>query len=165
MIHNIFFQALPYVMMLMTMLFFIYAIVGMQLFGAITLDPGTALNRHNHFRNVFDAFLMLFRCSTGEAWPDIMMAANSGRPCDDKAHQRNATTGEILDPQKTCGNTAAAYGYFISFIFLCSFIMLNIVVAVIMDSFDYLTRDSSILGSHHLGEFITVWCEYDPLGE
>jgi hypothetical protein len=43
--------------------------------------------------------------------------------------------------------------------------MLNIVVAVIMDSFDYLTRDSSILGSHHLSEFITVWCEYDPLGE
>ena len=26
-------------------------------------------------------------------------------------------------------------------------------------------RDSSILGSHHLGEFISVWCEYDPLGE
>jgi hypothetical protein len=35
-------------------------------------------------------------------------------------------------------------------------------VAVIMDNFDYLTRDWSILGLHHLGEFVTLWSEYDP---
>lgn len=40
--------------------------------------------------------------------------------------------------------------------------MLNLFVAVIMDNFDYLTRDSSILGPHHLDEFIRVWAEYDP---
>ena len=40
--------------------------------------------------------------------------------------------------------------------------MLNLFVAVIMDNFDYLTRDSSILGSHHLSEFTTAWSEFDP---
>jgi hypothetical protein len=40
--------------------------------------------------------------------------------------------------------------------------MLNLFVAVIMDNFDYLTRDSSILGPHHLDEFIRVWADYDP---
>ena len=40
--------------------------------------------------------------------------------------------------------------------------MLNLFVAVIMDNFEYLTRDSSILGPHHLDEFIRVWAEYDP---
>lgn len=40
--------------------------------------------------------------------------------------------------------------------------MLNLFVAVIMDNFDYLTRDSSILGAHHLDEFIRCWAEYDP---
>lgn len=40
--------------------------------------------------------------------------------------------------------------------------MLNLFVAVIMDNFDYLTRDTSILGAHHLDEFIRVWAEYDP---
>ena len=40
--------------------------------------------------------------------------------------------------------------------------MLNLFVAVIMDNFDYLTRDSSILGPHHLDEYIRVWGEYDP---
>ena len=40
--------------------------------------------------------------------------------------------------------------------------MLNLFVAVIMDNFDYLTRDTSILGPHHLDEYIRVWAEYDP---
>jgi len=31
-----------------------------------------------------------------------------------------------------------------------------------MDNFDYLTRDWSILGPHHLDEFIRQWSEYDP---
>ena len=40
--------------------------------------------------------------------------------------------------------------------------MLNLFVAVIMDNFDYLTRDTSILGPHHLDEYIRVWAEADP---
>ena len=42
--------------------------------------------------------------------------------------------------------------------------MLNLFVAVIMDNFDYLTRDKSILGAHHLDEFLRVWADYDPCG-
>ena len=40
--------------------------------------------------------------------------------------------------------------------------LLNLFVAVIMDNFEYLTRDESILGPHHLDEFVRVWSEYDP---
>jgi voltage-dependent calcium channel N type alpha-1B len=85
-----------------------------------------------------------------------MLSCEAGRPCDDEAMTFNETTGRF-NP-KTCG----AYLYFVSFIFLCSFLMLNLFVAVIMDNFDYLTRDSSILGAHHLDEFIRIWAEYDP---
>lgn len=42
------------------------------------------------------------------------------------------------------------------------FQIINLFVAVIMDNFDYLTRDWSILGPHHLDEFIRLWSEYDP---
>ena len=48
-------------MMLMVMLFFIYAIVGMQMFGNIALNPNTAIERHNNFRHIGQAFMMLFR--------------------------------------------------------------------------------------------------------
>lgn len=43
-----------------------------------------------------------------------------------------------------------------------SFQIINLFVAVIMDNFDYLTRDWSILGPHHLDEYVRVWSEYDP---
>lgn len=39
---------------------------------------------------------------------------------------------------------------------------MNLFVAVIMDNFDYLTRDWSLLGPHHLDEFKKIWAEYDP---
>lgn len=47
-------------------------------------------------------------------------------------------------------------------IFFVIFQIINLFVAVIMDNFDYLTRDWSILGPHHLDEFKRIWSEYDP---
>ena len=60
-----------------------------------------------------------------------------------------------------CGSYVA-YPFFISFFVVCAFLVLNLFVAVIMDNFDYLTRDWSILGPHHLSEFVHLWSEYDP---
>ena len=110
--------------------------------------------------------MLFFRCATGEAWPSIMLACEAGRPCDPRSFRYNETElGTFqINPEKTCGSQMA-YFYFVSFIFLCSFLMLNLFVAVIMDNFDYLTRDSSILGAHHLDEFIRIWAEYDPSAE
>ncbi|CAI5456021.1 unnamed protein product [Caenorhabditis angaria] len=150
------FKALPYVCLLIGMLFFIYAIVGMQVFGNIWLNAATEINRHNNFQSFFNAVILLFRCATGEGWQDIMMAAVQGKECASaNSEQYNALKGN------TCGSNVS-YAYFTSFVFLSSFLMLNLFVAVIMDNFDYLTRDSSILGPHHLDEFIRVWADYDP---
>ncbi|XP_052334583.1 voltage-dependent N-type calcium channel subunit alpha-1B-like isoform X3 [Oncorhynchus keta] len=145
------FKALPYVCLLIAMLFFIYAIIGMQVFGNIELNEDTAITHHNNFRTFLQALMLLFRSATGEAWHEIMLSCLSHRACD----ERSGNLG------KECGSDFA-YFYFVSFIFLCSFLMLNLFVAVIMDNFEYLTRDSSILGPHHLDEFIRVWAEYDP---
>lgn len=120
----------------------------------------------------------LCSCATGESWPSIMLSCIKDRPCDPASNKEEDSCGSNL-----------AYAYFVSFIFFCSFLvwthylmdtnflaffefilivifwcsqMLNLFVAVIMDNFDYLTRDSSILGAHHLDEFIRIWAEYDP---
>ncbi|PKU45595.1 voltage-dependent r-type calcium channel subunit alpha-1e isoform x2 [Limosa lapponica baueri] len=110
------FKALPYVCLLIAMLFFIYAIIGMQ---------------------------------------EIMLSCLEGKGCEPDT---TATSGQ--NENERCG-TDLAYVYFVSFIFFCSFLMLNLFVAVIMDNFEYLTRDSSILGPHHLDEFVRIWAEYD----
>ncbi|XP_045108519.1 muscle calcium channel subunit alpha-1-like isoform X15 [Portunus trituberculatus] len=148
------FQALPYVALLILLLFFIYGVVGMQVFGKIALDfENTHIHRHNNFQTFFQAVMVLFRSATGEAWQEIMLSClppDAG--CDPNSEDSAA---------KTCGSMVA-YPYFISFYTLCSFLIINLFVAVIMDNFDYLTRDWSILGPHHLDEFITLWSEYDP---
>lgn len=136
----------------------------MQVFGNIELDSGTQINRHNNFRHFFNSVILLFRCATGENWQQIMLSCMSGKVCDEKAIKNiTCTEPNCLNPpgKMTCGLDFAV-PYFITFIFFCSFLMLNLFVAVIMDNFDYLTRDSSILGPHHLDEYKRVWAEKDP---
>ena len=67
------FQALPWVALLIILIFFIYGVVGMQVFGKIALQEGTAIHRNNHFQTFFQALLVLFRSATGEAWQEIML--------------------------------------------------------------------------------------------
>uniref|UniRef100_A0A3B4VBX4 Calcium channel, voltage-dependent, L type, alpha 1F subunit n=1 Tax=Seriola dumerili TaxID=41447 RepID=A0A3B4VBX4_SERDU len=148
-------QALPYVALLIAMIFFIYAVIGMQLqtFGKIAMQDHTQINRNNNFQTFPQAVLLLF-CATGEAWQEIMLASLPGKRCDPESDYE---PGEEF----TCGSNFAIV-YFISFFMLCAFLIINLFVAVIMDNFDYLTRDWSILGPHHLDEFKRIWSEYDP---
>uniref|UniRef100_A0A6I8P7E8 Voltage-dependent L-type calcium channel subunit alpha n=1 Tax=Ornithorhynchus anatinus TaxID=9258 RepID=A0A6I8P7E8_ORNAN len=148
------FQALPYVALLIAMIFFIYAVIGMQTFGKVAMQDGTQINRNNNFQTFPQAVLLLFRCATGEAWQEIMLASLPGKRCDPES---DYGPGEEF----TCGSNFAIV-YFISFFMLCAFLIINLFVAVIMDNFDYLTRDWSILGPHHLDEFKRIWSEYDP---
>ena len=81
-IHIFCLKALPYVILLIAMLFFIYAIIGMQVssisilsapgdilssflfwkvFGNMEFDPDTEYNRHNHFKTFMGGLLVLFR--------------------------------------------------------------------------------------------------------
>ncbi|CAG9569826.1 unnamed protein product [Danaus chrysippus] len=153
------FQALPYVALLILMLFFIYAVVGMQVFGKIAIDDETPITRNNHFQTFPQAILVLFRSATGEAWQDIMMGVS---PDPDVRCDENYKEEEGEDEGGGSCGSVLAFPYFISFYVLCSFLIINLFVAVIMDNFDYLTRDWSILGPHHLDEFIRLWSEYDP---
>ncbi|XP_049341726.1 voltage-dependent R-type calcium channel subunit alpha-1E isoform X1 [Astyanax mexicanus] len=147
------FKALPYVCLLIAMLFFIYAIIGMQVFGNIKLNEETHINQHNNFKTFSSALMLLFRSATGESWQEIMLSCLGGQNCE-------ADPSLNSEPDGGCG-TDFAYFYFVSFIFFSSFLMLNLFVAVIMDNFEYLTRDSSILGPHHLDEFVRMWGQYD----
>uniref|UniRef100_H3D4N0 Voltage-dependent L-type calcium channel subunit alpha n=1 Tax=Tetraodon nigroviridis TaxID=99883 RepID=H3D4N0_TETNG len=147
-------QALPYVGLLIAMIFFIYAVIGMQMFGKVAIDDNTDINRNCNFQTFFMAVLVLFRCATGEQWQEIMLGALPGRRCDPES---DIEPGE----EYTCGSNLA-YLYFISFFMLCAYLIINLFIAVIMDNFEYLTRDWTVLGTHHLDEFKRVWSDYDP---
>ena len=64
--------------------------------------------------------------------------------CDPNSDQGDATG---------CGSNFSFF-FFTSFILICGFLVLNLFIAVIMDNFDYLVQDRSILGPHHLVSII-----------
>ena len=79
------------------------------------------------------------RFSSNLNFIDIMLSCldDPSVKCDPKSEEAGNPSG--------CGSFIA-YPFFISFFVGTSFLILNLFVAVIMDNFDYLTRDWSILG-------------------
>ena len=58
------------VLILIGLITFIYAILGMNLFASVMYRE--YYNSQNNFRNIVDAILLLIRCLTGEDWHGIM---------------------------------------------------------------------------------------------
>merc|ERR1711892_1285453 len=123
--------------------------------GRIAIGEDTNIHRNNNFQSFPMAMLVLFRSATGEAWQEIMLDCipSETAVCDMASDDAGKEGG--------C-RSYLAYPFSISFFVVCAFLVLNLFVAVIMDNFDYLTRDWSILGPHHLSEFVHLWSEYDP---
>ena len=67
------FKALPWVMLLIGLIFFIYGTVAMQMMGRIAIQEDTNIHRNNNFQSFPMAMLVLFRSATGEAWQEIML--------------------------------------------------------------------------------------------
>lgn len=114
--------------LLLFLLFFIYAALGIELFGKICTDDAltecNSIGSFAHFRNFGMALLVLFRLSTGDNWNGIMKDAMLEPPyCDD--------SGEDCT-KNCCANTVIAPLYFTSFCLVSTFVMLNLVIAVLM---------------------------------
>ncbi|CAK6974288.1 voltage-dependent T-type calcium channel subunit alpha-1G [Scomber scombrus] len=115
-------QALPQVGnlgLLFMLLFFIFAALGVELFGDLICDerhPCEGLGRYATFRNFGMAFLLLFRVSTGDNWNGIM----------------KDTLRDCAQETNTCYNTVVSPLYFVSFVLTAQFVLVNVVIAVLM---------------------------------
>ncbi|XP_056264631.1 voltage-dependent T-type calcium channel subunit alpha-1I-like [Pseudoliparis swirei] len=125
-------QALPQVGnlgLLFMLLFFIYAALGVELFGELvcTADsPCEGMSRHATFENFGMAFLTLFQVSTGDNWNGIMK--DTLRDCP-RGHPAS-------DPGCHAGLQLVSPLYFVSFVLTAQFVLINVVVAVLMKHLD-----------------------------
>lgn len=110
--------------LLFFLLFFIFAALGVELFGRLECSeeyPCQGLGEHAHFANFGMAFLTLFRVATGDNWNGIMKDTLRD-DCDDEADcVRNC-----------CVNTFIAPIFFVIFVLMAQFVLVNVVVAVLM---------------------------------
>ncbi|XP_072890107.1 voltage-dependent T-type calcium channel subunit alpha-1I-like isoform X1 [Hemitrygon akajei] len=121
-------QALPQVGnlgLLFMLLFFIYAALGVELFGKLVCDedhPCEGMSRHATFENFGMAFLTLFQVSTGDNWNGIMKDTLRDCSSDDRTCLSNL---QFISPL-----------YFVSFVLTAQFVLINVVVAVLMKHLD-----------------------------
>ncbi|OUC49924.1 transporter, cation channel family protein [Trichinella nativa] len=120
-------QALPQVGnlgLLFFLLFFIFAALGVELFGRLECSdehPCDGLGEHAHFKNFGMAFLTLFRIATGDNWNGIMKDTLR----DDCDNSDNCTSN-------CCVSAIIAPVYFVVFVLMAQFVLVNVVVAVLM---------------------------------
>ncbi|KAK2918603.1 hypothetical protein Q8A73_002974 [Channa argus] len=125
-------QALPQVGnlgLLFMLLFFIYAALGVELFGELVCNadyPCEGMSRHATFENFGMAFLTLFQVSTGDNWNGIMK--DTLRECPG--------SGPGTDYGCHAGLQFISPLYFVSFVLTAQFVLINVVVAVLMKHLD-----------------------------
>jgi len=124
---------------------YVYAVMGMNLFAEVTVESGCGvhdcqmIDERSNFSTFGSSLLTLFRTVTGESWNGIM------------------------HDLKSAGFTVAT-PFFVSFVIMGSFIMLNLFVAVILENYvDAQNQDREAVASATLTkEFAKVWAELDP---
>eukprot|EP00347_Sterkiella_histriomuscorum_P004762 403359206 len=131
---------------LLMIIFFIFAILGVFLFSDIV--SGQIIDQdYMNFQNFGVAMLMLFRISTGEDWNYVMYDTMDQKNCKLKSD---------------CVSSFAPV-YFISFVLICTYVMLNLFVLVILQQFDkyYLPSDNVISKfKNDLQGFKEIWQQF-----
>lgn len=128
--------------LLFFLLFFIFAALGVELFGKLECSeerPCNGLDKHAHFKDFGMAFLTLFRIATGDNWNGIMKVEISSKKliCDIHLVIQDALRQD--DSPHAAKNhfmTAVAPVYFVIFVLMAQFVLVNVVVAVLMKKLD-----------------------------
>ncbi|XP_076118657.1 sodium leak channel NALCN [Alosa pseudoharengus] len=141
----------------MFLLLLCYAFAGVVLFG--TVKYGENINRHANFSTAGKAITVLFRIVTGEDWNKIMHDCMVQPPF--------CTPDSLRYWETDCGNYAGALIYFCSFYVIIAYIMLNLLVAIIVENFSlfYSTEEDQLLSYNDLRHFQIIWNMVDDKRE
>jgi len=129
--------------LLFGLIFFIFSTLGVELFGRLSCDSRlnecSGINKYTNFNNFGAAFLTLFRILTGDNWNSIMKDAMlNNAVCINKNIQMNATHSYLIEinsithSQSWCLNSLITPVYFIFFVLIGQFVLMNVVIAVLM---------------------------------
>uniref|UniRef100_A0A0N5A4C0 Sodium leak channel non-selective protein n=1 Tax=Parastrongyloides trichosuri TaxID=131310 RepID=A0A0N5A4C0_PARTI len=139
-----------FIILAMFLLVLFYAYTGVILFGMVKY--GQAVSKHVNFRSGSEALVVLFRSVTGEDWNDIFHDSSISPPfCYWK---------EGINYWETdCGNYYGAIIYFCSFYLIITYIVRNLLVAVIMENFSlfYSSEEDALLSYADIKNFQLIW--------
>ncbi|XP_018580232.1 sodium leak channel non-selective protein isoform X2 [Anoplophora glabripennis] len=132
----------------MFLLVFFYALAGTIVFG--TVKYGEGIGRRANFESPVTGVAMLFRIVTGEDWNKIMHDCMIQPPyCTPAANYW----------QTDCGNFTGSLIYFCTFYVIITYIVLNLLVAIIMENFSlfYSNEEDALLSYADIRNFQNTW--------
>ena len=144
------FPGLSNVGALLGLVMFMYGVLGMNMFTFVM--HGDAIDDNKNFETFGAGQLILFQCLTGDGWSEFMddLLVDWERGCDPDAVPSD------------CG-TPLAIPYFVSFTVIGSFVMLNLIVAVILENFTAIgSVNPDLVSANDIGDFKDAWGAFDP---
>ncbi|MDQ8207152.1 ion transporter [Coraliomargarita sp. SDUM461003] len=137
-----------YVCLLLFLLFYVYAVIGVMLFSG---------NDPIHFGNLWSSFLSLFRIVTLEDWTDVMYLQMYGSDVYQGYNQD--LSGIDFSPKAM---PVIGMLYFVSFVTIGTMIMLNLVIGVIINGMDEAQKE---IADRNLHDMLTHENSYDQTRE
>jgi len=146
------------VLVLLALVIFMYACLGMGSFGTVAM--GSSLNENANFGSFGDSVLLLFRVATGEQWHLIMYDTVSSRSgCTNDV--QSAADLQQNGPQG-CGSILG-YFYFFSFVWIVTIVLMNLIAAVLIDAYATTSQVESLhVFSAQLKHISDKWKQLDP---
>jgi voltage-gated sodium channel len=121
--------SMGYVALLLGVLFYVYGILAISLFGQ---------NDPMHFKDLPTAMLTLFGCATGEAWVDVMYTQMYG--CS--VYGYGDFPERCVDSQ---AQPVLGALFFVSFMLIGAMVMLNLFIGVIMSGMEETAKENAEL--------------------
>uniref|UniRef100_A0A7S3XWM2 Ion transport domain-containing protein n=1 Tax=Heterosigma akashiwo TaxID=2829 RepID=A0A7S3XWM2_HETAK len=118
---------------------FFYACLGVVLFEGVAFDPSM---RYANFDSLGGAMQLLLSVATSDMWSEVFMATTL----------EDGATSEVL-----------VILYFVSFVFVKLFILLNLFIMVICEIFELLENPERVEIELQIQAYREAWSKYDPL--
>lgn len=137
--------ALMNVFLLLMLIYFMFSVLGNFLFAQV-ITGEVVDSEIKNFKNFMNSFLLLFALSTGEDWNKVMFDCS-----------RDKAWGCI--EQINCG-TSFSFIFFMMLILVCSHVMLNLFILVIIQQFEkYYLPDDNMLAKFKNDQvsFMKIW--------
>ncbi|BES91366.1 Sodium channel [Nesidiocoris tenuis] len=138
---------------LLALITFIYAIIGMSVFGHVKHQK--ALDDMVNFETFGRSMQLLFRLMTSAGWNDVLESLMVQPPhCEISFNNQ---------PNGNCGHPLLAITYFTSFIIISYMIVINMYIAIILENFNQAHQEEEIgIVEDDLEMFYIRWSKFDP---
>ncbi|NWW76127.1 SCN5A protein, partial [Climacteris rufus] len=148
--------ALVNIGLLLFLIMFIYAIVGMANFACLRWEGG--IDDIFNFQTFCGSILCLFQITTSAGWDSLLAPLlEESNTC---APNVNLTGTEI----NNCTNRGFGILYFVSYVIISFLIVVNMYIAVILENFTVATEESTDpLCEDDFDMFYETWGKFDPL--